>query len=101
MLIKSRAFYRKAKCAFLVMGINLVSTAALADDLPAVQGAASWVTKTFISVAFTILGLQIMFRLWQINQGQKEWSEVVKPVLVTAAIAATPAIVTALVSVMR
>ena len=101
MLIKSRAFYRKAKCALGIIGLNLVSTAALADDLPAVQGAASWVTKTFISVAFTILGLQIMFRLWQINQGQKEWAEVVKPVLITAAIAATPAIVTALVSVMR
>ena len=101
MLIKSRSFYKKAKCALGIIGLNLISTAALADELPALNKASAWISSTLISVAVAVLGMQIMFRLWQVNQGQKEWSEVAKPVLVTAAIVAVPAIMNALVNAMR
>jgi protein-S-isoprenylcysteine O-methyltransferase Ste14 len=101
MLIKSRAFYRKAKYALGIIGLNLVSTAALADNLPALNKASTWISSTMVSVAVAVLGLQIMFRLWQVNQGQKEWSEVAKPVLVTAAIVAVPTIINALINTMK
>ena len=101
MLIKSKAFYRKTKYALAAISLNLVSTAALADELPALKGASAWISSTLISIAVAVLGLQIMLRLWQVNQGQKEWSEVAKPVLVTAAIVAVPTIMTALISIMR
>ncbi len=101
MLKKSRAFYRKATGAVGFIGLNLVSTAVLADELPALNNATRWVSSTLISVALAVLGLQIMFRLWQVNQGQKEWSEVAKPILVTAAIVAVPAIMSALSGTMR
>ena len=84
-----------------MVGLSLVSTVALADDLPALNSATQWVSKTLISIALAVLGLQIMFRLWQVNQGQKEWSEVAKPILVTAAIVAVPTIMTALSGAMR
>lgn len=80
---------------------TLISTAARADELPALNNATKWVTSTLVSIALAVLGLQIMFRLWQVNQGQKEWSEVAKPILVTAAIVAVPAVITALASAMR
>ena len=101
MLNKSKSLYRKGRCALSVAGLSLVSTAALADELPALNSATQWVSKTLVSVAMAVLGLQIMFRLWQVNQGQKEWSEVAKPVLVTAAIVAVPTIMTALSGSMR
>ena len=101
MLKKSKSLYKKTINALSMAGLSLVSTAALADDLPALNSATQWVSKTLVSVAMAVLGLQIMFRLWQVNQGQKEWSEVAKPVLVTAAIVAVPTIMTALSSAMR
>ena len=101
MLKKSKLLYRKGRCAFSVAGLSLASTAALADDLPALNSATQWVSKTLISIALAVLGLQIMFRLWQVNQGQQEWSEVAKPILVTAAIVAVPTIMTALSGAMR
>lgn len=101
MLKKSKLLYRKGLCALSMVGLSLVSTVALADDLPALNSATQWVSKTLISIALAVLGLQIMFRLWQVNQGQKEWSEVAKPILVTAAIVAVPTIMTALSGAMR
>ena len=101
MLKKSKLLYRKRLCALSMVGLSLVSTVALADDLPALNSATQWVSKTLISIALAVLGLQIMFRLWQVNQGQKEWSEVAKPILVTAAIVAVPTIMTALSGAMR
>ena len=41
MLIKSRAFYREAKYALGIIGLNLVSTAVLADNLPALSNASA------------------------------------------------------------
>ena len=101
MLKKSKSLYRKGLCALSMVGLSLVSTVALADDLPALNSATQWVSKTLISIALAVLGLQIMFRLWQVNQGQKEWSEVAKPILVTAAIVAVPTIMTALSGAIR
>jgi hypothetical protein len=101
MLKKSKLLYRKGLCALSMVGLSLVSTVALADDLPALNSATQWVSKTLISIALAVLGLQIMFRLWQVNQGQKEWSEVAKPILVTAAIVAVPTIMTALSAAIR
>ncbi len=101
MLKKSQALYRKTTSAVGFIGLNLVSTAVLADELPALNNATRWVSSTLISVALAVLGLQIMFRLWQVNQGQKEWSEVAKPILVTAAMVAVPAVMSALAGTMR
>ncbi len=101
MVKKSGFVHKKMKLFSTFIGLNLVSTAVLADELPALNNATKWVSSTLTSVALAVLGLQIMFRLWQVNQGQKEWSEVAKPILVTAAIVAVPAIMTALVNVMR
>lgn len=101
MLKNSRSFYKKSISMLGFIGLNLVSTAVLADELPALNNATRWVSSTLTSVALAVLGLQIMFRLWQVNQGQKEWSEVAKPILVTAAIVAVPAIMSALSGTMR
>lgn len=68
----------------------LFSHSLFAEDLAPLTGAVDWVTTTLANIALTVLGLQIMFRLWQVSQGQKEWSEVVKPILITAAIVAVP-----------
>ena len=97
--IKNRVQNTKSMIGFI--GLSFISTEVLADELPALNNAARWVTSTLISIALAVLGLQIMFRLGQVNQGQKEWSEVAKPILVTAAIVAVPAVITALASTMR
>ena len=102
--IKKWAHNTRHRTAHYLVGIaslHLISTSARADDLPALNNATRWVSSTLTSVALAVLGLQIMFRLWQVNQGQKEWSEVAKPILITGAIVAVPAVITALDSVMR
>lgn len=89
--LKNRIHLHKDKIAFTLISLVL-PIAARADDIPAIKSATDWMSNTLVGIAVTVLGLQIMYRLWQVNQGQKEWSEVAKPVLITAAIAATPAI---------
>ena len=91
---------QKAKQLITGAGFILFSCIAQADQLAPMKGATDWLYKTLTWVALTVLGLQIMFRLWQVNQGQKEWSEVAKPILVTGGIAAVPMVIGALVSAM-
>lgn len=80
----------------LSLPLLLLSHDAFAEELSALTGATDWVTKTLISIALTVLGLQIIYGLWQVNQGQKEWREVAKPIIITALIVAVPAIISAL-----
>ncbi|WP_019218341.1 hypothetical protein [Legionella tunisiensis] len=82
--------------ALLSLPLLLLSHEAFAEELSALSGATNWVTKTLISIALTVLGLQIIYSLWQVNQGQKEWREVAKPIIITALIVAVPAIISAL-----
>ena len=82
--------------ALLSLPLLLLSHEAFAEELSALSGATTWVTNTLISIALTVLGLQIIFSLWQVNQGQKEWREVAKPIIITALIVAVPTIISAL-----
>ena len=86
-------FYQNTKYFFLSLGLTMLSGSACAEELAAVTGATKWMTDLAISVALTVLGLQIMYKLWQVNQGHKELREVVQPILITACIVATPAAV--------
>lgn len=85
-----KSVYQKTKYFFWGSGLTLVSHVACADELSALTGASKWVTNTLISVALTVLGLQIMYSLWQVNQGQKEWREVLTPIFITALIVSVP-----------
>lgn len=76
--------------------LGLLANEARADQLPAVKGAADWITKSMMAFAVTVLAMQIIYKLWQVNQGQKEPAEIVKPILITAAIVSVPVVVTAL-----
>lgn len=91
---------RKQKRQHLLWSVYFLPTFAHAESLAPMKGATTWLYSTLVSVAVTVLGLQIMYRLWQVNQGQKEWAEVIKPILITAAIIAVPTLITALVSAM-
>ena len=93
--------YQKIKYALLGSCLCLTSNYAFADSVPPLDGAAKWLVGTLISIAVTVLGLQIMHNLWQVNQGHKEWRDVVKPIFITALIVATPTCVVALVAVLK
>jgi cytochrome c biogenesis protein CcdA len=80
--------------------LSVVSAKASADSIPAINGASEWVVNAMIGIAVSVIGMQIIYKLWQVNQGQKEPSEVVKPILITAAIVATPTIIGLIISAM-
>ncbi len=98
---KSLISYQRTKLWLLTTSLTLLSTAASAEELTALKGATDWIVNTLITVAVTVLGLQIMYRLWQVNQGHKEWNEVAKPILITALIVSVPTIGAALSGVMK
>ncbi|STX39299.1 hypothetical protein [Legionella feeleii] len=82
-------------------GFSLLSNMAFAEEIAALNGATKWMNSTLISIALTVLGLQIMYSLWQVNQGHKEWREVAKPIIITALIVSVPAIITVLRAAMQ
>lgn len=85
-----KSAHQKTKHVLFASGLTLVSSVACAEELSAITGASKWVTSTLISVALTVLGLQVMYSLWQVNQGQKEWRDVLTPICITAAIVSVP-----------
>lgn len=94
-MLKERTYKTYQKIVGTIL-LGLVANEAIADQLPAVKGAADWIVKTMVAFAVTVLAMQIIYKLWQVNQGQKEPAEVVKPILITAAIASVPVIVSAI-----
>ena len=92
--------YQKIKCPVAALLLSVLSKNACADEISALTGATNWINNTLVSVALTVLGMQIMYNLWQVNQGHKEWREVAKPILITAMIVAVPTLVMALRNVM-
>ncbi|MBX9703175.1 MAG: hypothetical protein K2X39_03385 [Silvanigrellaceae bacterium] len=93
--------YQKPGLVLTTALLTLLAEPAFADELPALTGAVDKITGILISIALTVLSLQIIYGLWQVNQGHKEWREVVKPILITAAIVSVPAIVGILRAVLR
>lgn len=93
--------YQRTKLWLATTSLSLLSQVACAEELKALKGATDWIVSTLITVAVTVLGLQIMYRLWQVNQGHKEWNEVAKPILITALIVSVPTIGAALGTIMK
>lgn len=98
---RTKSLYQNTQKATLASSLFLLSRAACARELGALNGAVDWLVTTLISIALAVLGLQIMYSLWQVNQGHKEWREVAKPILITAAIVSVPTIVTVLAATMK
>lgn len=93
--------FKKIKSCITGAVLTVFSTSTFADEISALTGATNWINKTLVSVALTVLGMQIMYNLWQVNQGHKEWREVAKPILITAIIVAVPTLVMALRAAMQ
>ncbi|KTD32194.1 hypothetical protein Lnau_3105 [Legionella nautarum] len=85
--------YKRLYTVLLTLGLGLSSNLVFADDIDPFNKASDWLSNILISLSLSILAPVIMFNLWQFYQGHKDAREVVKPILITALIVGTPAVV--------
>lgn len=99
-VIKSLSVKLREFWAFI--WLSFFSSVALADNegLDASTGAIEWVVSYLTTFALVAMGLLIIAKLLQIQFQDRDWREVVKPVLVTSAIVGVKLAAPALISAM-
>ena len=85
---------------FTCIALSSNITFADSEGLEASSGAVEWIVDYLTSFAIVAMGMLIITKLFQIQFQDRDWREVIKPILITSAIigvkVAAPALVTAM-----
>ena len=66
--------------------LSMLSSVALAkvEGLAPAKGAFEYIVDYSANLTVLAMATFIIFRLWQIQGGQREWTDVIKPIVITA-----------------